>query len=227
MKKYISILLILLLCTGCEVNYNLDIKNSNINENIEFTVTESDYNTYNSAQAEKLTDTMYETFEKQHILVFTNDYNTKHYVTSKRTGNSLKQNYSYTYDYLNFGKSYLINNCFEHYVVLNEDDYFYIKAYGGFNCYYGDTNINIRTNHKVLHNNASSNKDNVYSWKINNKNRDNVNIIFQISKSEIIDNDEATNDFSNNISLYILLVVLVVCVVVAIILYKKFKSKVE
>ena len=134
MKKYILLVLILILCSGCEINYNLDIDEKNIKENIKFNVTEQDYNKYNDNQEEKLTEDLYEVFEEQHIPVFINDYSTFHKKISNKINNGLDLEYSYDYDYINFSKSYLINNCFENYVVLNEKDYYYIKAYGSFSC---------------------------------------------------------------------------------------------
>ena len=104
MKKYILLVLILILCSGCEINYNLDIDEKNIKENIKFNVTEQDYNKYNDNQEEKLTEDLYEVFEEQHIPVFINDYSTFHKKISNKINNGLDLEYSYDYDYINFSK---------------------------------------------------------------------------------------------------------------------------
>lgn len=223
MKKYILLVLILILCSGCEINYNLDIDEKNIKENIKFNVTEQDYNKYNDNQEEKLTEDLYEVFEEQHILVFINDYSTFHKKISNKINNGLDLEYSYDYDYINFSKSYLINNCFENYVVLNEKDYYYIKAYGSFSCYYDKTNIKINTKYKVISNNADSVENGTYIWKIDDNNRNNVNIVFQMSKNELRKN--TINEDNFNYTLITIISVLVVVAGCGVYAYMHFKKR--
>lgn len=223
MKKYILLVLILILCSGCEINYNLDIDEKNIKENIKFNVTEQDYNEYNDNQEEKLTEDLYEVFEEQHIPVFINDYSTFHKKISNKINNGLDLEYSYDYDYINFSKSYLINNCFENYVVLNEKDYYYIKAYGSFSCYYDKTNIKINTKYKVISNNADSVENGTYIWKIDDNNRNNVNIVFQMSKNELRKN--TINEDNFNYTLITIISVLVVVAGCGVYAYMHFKKR--
>lgn len=223
MKKYILLVLILILCSGCEINYNLDIDEKNIKENIKFNVTEQDYNKYNDNQEEKLTEDLYEVFEEQHIPVFINDYSTFHKKISNKINNGLDLEYSYDYDYINFSKSYLINNCFENYVVLNEKDYYYIKAYGSFSCYYDKTNIKINTKYKVISNNADSVENGTYIWKIDDNNRNNVNIAFQMSKNELRKN--TINEDNFNYTLITIISVLVVVAGCGVYAYMHFKKR--
>lgn len=223
MKKYILLVLILILCSSCEINYNLDIDEKNIKENIKFNVTEQDYNKYNDNQEEKLTEDLYEVFEEQHIPVFINDYSTFHKKISNKINNGLDLEYSYDYDYINFSKSYLINNCFENYVVLNEKDYYYIKAYGSFSCYYDKTNIKINTKYKVISNNADSVENGTYIWKIDDNNRNNVNIAFQMSKNELRKN--TINEDNFNYTLITIISVLVVVAGCGVYVYMHFKKR--
>lgn len=224
MKKYILLFLILIFCSGCEINYNLEIDENNIKENIKFNVTEQDYNNYNDSQEEKLTEDLYETFDEQHIPAFINDFDTYHNKNSNKINNGLDLEYTYNYNYLDFSKSYLINNCFEDYVVLNEDDYFYIKAYGSFSCYYDKTNIRIKTKYKVIGNNADSVLNNTYIWNIDDDNRNDVNIVFQVSKTEL---NNINNDINNdtNYTLITVIIVLVVLCGCGIYIYYHFKKR--
>lgn len=197
MKKIIIILCLVLL-SGCSVNYNLDITSSKVKETMEFDITETDYQIYNDNNEEKLSATLYEYFDEREILAFDNmNYKDFHKKNLTKGNRSLNVKYSYDYTYLDFYNSYAINNCFEDYVVLNEDDYFYIKAYGKFNCYYDDTYINIKTDRRVINQNADSYKDGVYTWKITKDKMDNVNILFQVEKDEVF--EEPVNEENKSI----------------------------
>ena len=202
MKKIILIFLSIILLSGCDINYNIDISNNKINTDLDLSVSETDYKNYNDNQEEKLSATLYEYFDEREILAF-DDMNYKDFHNKKvsKNGRSLDINYTYKYTYLDFYKSSMLNTCFEDFIVLNEDNYFYVKAFGKFNCYYDDTKINIKTDRKVINSNHDSYKDGVYTWNIDRDKSNNVNIIFQVDKENHFVEEDSSNKNNSGIDL--------------------------
>lgn len=202
MKKIILIFLSIILLSGCDINYNIDISNNKISTDLDLSVSETDYKNYNDNQEEKLSATLYEYFDEREILAF-DDMNYKDFYNKKvsKNGRSLDINYTYKYTYLDFYKSSMLNTCFEDFIVLNEDNYFYVKAFGKFNCYYDDTKINIKTDRKVINSNHDSYKDGVYTWNIDRDKSNNVNIIFQVDKESHFVEEDSSNKNNSGIDL--------------------------
>lgn len=202
MKKIILIFLSIILLSGCDINYNINITNNKISTDLDLSVSETDYRNYNDNQEEKLSATLYEYFDEREILAF-DDMNYKDFYNKKvsKNGRSLDVNYTYKYTYLDFYKSSLLNTCFEDFIVLNEDNYFYVKAFGKFNCYYDDTKINIKTDRKVINSNHDSYKNGVYTWNIDRDKSNNVNIIFQVDKENHFVEDDISSKKENGIDL--------------------------
>lgn len=223
MKKILLVVCLLLL-SGCTTDYNLEIKNSKIKENIYLEVSEKDYNNYINSQEEKENLSLNEYFNNVEILSFREDVTEKHVKSIKNIDDKLQANYSYEYDYVNFIDSYIINNCFEKYTVINKDSYYYIELSGKFNCYYNKTTINVTTDRKVYNENAKSKKDNTYTWEINDSNKNSVNIIFQIAKDYSSSFNDLDKKESSNI-LSIILFCLLGFIVSAVIIFFKRKSK--
>lgn len=202
MKKIILIFLSIILLSGCDINYNINITNNKISTDLDLSVSETDYKNYNDNQEEKLSATLYEYFDEREILAF-DDMNYKDFYNKKvsKNGRSLDVNYTYKYTYLDFYKSSMLNTCFEDFIVLNEDNYFYVKAFGKFNCYYDDTKINIKTDRKVINSNHDSYKDGVYTWNIDRDKSNNVNIIFQVDKENHFVEDDISSKKENGFDL--------------------------
>lgn len=202
MKKIILIFLSIILLSGCDINYNINITNNKISTDLDLSVSETDYKNYNDNQEEKLSATLYEYFDEREILAF-DDMNYKDFYNKKvsKNGRSLDVNYTYKYTYLDFYKSSMLNTCFEDFIVLNEDNYFYVKAFGKFNCYYDDTKINIKTDRKVINSNHDSYKDGVYTWNIDRDTSNNVNIIFQVDKENHFVEEDSSNKNNSGIDL--------------------------
>lgn len=202
MKKIILLIVSLFLLTSCGINYSVDFQEKYIKESLNLNITEKDYNDYNNSQDEHMKDTLYEYFDNREILSYFDSYSFNHIKTINKTANGINVRYDYDYTYLDYYRSYYFNNCFDNYVVLNEDDYYYIKATGKFNCYYGKTNINIRTDKKVIYSTAQNVSNNNYSWTIDEDNKDNVNILFQMSKTELNDNKINNKIINKKLSTY-------------------------
>ena len=65
MKKIILIFLSIILLSGCDINYNINITNNKISTDLDLSVSETDYKNYNDNQEEKLSATLYEYFDER------------------------------------------------------------------------------------------------------------------------------------------------------------------
>ena len=227
MKKIVLFLSLLFLVSGCSINYNLEFSGEDILEEIDFSLTESEYDEWNSNQSEKFEEDGYVYFNSQQLLAFSDDYEELHKRILNRNGNSYDVNYSYKYNYKNYNTSMVIDSCFSEYNILNKDDYYYVKLDGPFTCFYDDMNINIKTDRKVIHTNGEYNNG-VYTWKITEDNFKDFELIFHIDKDEVFDELEVIDDVKkeNNIQIsdIIWIIILGAAFVGLIILSKKFKK---
>lgn len=227
MKKIVLFLSLLFLVSGCSINYNLEFSGEDILEEIDFSLTESEYDEWNSNQSEKFEEDGYVYFNSQQLLSFSDDYEELHKRILNRNGNSYDVNYSYKYNYKNYNRSMVIDSCFSEYNILNKDDYYYVKLDGPFTCFYDDMNINIKTDRKVIHTNGEYNNG-VYTWKITEDNFKDFELIFHIDKDEVFDELEVIDDVKkeNNIQIsdIIWIIILGAAFVGLIILSKKFKK---
>lgn len=223
MKKIILIICLFLL-SGCTIDYNLEIKDSKLNESLDFEVTEQDYTNYVNAQEEKENLNLNEYFDKTEILSFRQDVTNKHKKIINNVTDGIKAKYTYEYDYSNFINSYIINNCFEKYIILNDENYYYIKLSGKFNCYYDKTAINITTDRKVYNENSNNKNNNTYTWEINDSNKDSISILFQISKKYNNNVDSNIKDKSSSSILVIILSCLLGLVIAGIFVYIKYSK---
>lgn len=227
MKKIVLFLSLLFLVSGCSINYNLEFSGEDILEEIDFSLTESEYDEWNSNQSEKFEEDGYVYFNSQQLLAFSDDYEELHKRILNRNGNSYDVNYSYKYNYKNYNRSMVIDSCFSEYNILNKDDYYYVKLDGPFTCFHDDMNINIKTDRKVIHTNGEYNNG-VYTWKITEDNFKDFELIFHIDKDEAFDELEVIDDVKkeNNIQIsdIIWIIILGAAFVGLIILSKKFKK---
>ena len=226
MKKVLLIISSIVLLSGCTISYNLDINTSNLSETITTNITQSDYSNYLDSKEDKPNTELYTLLSKNDIWAFNNNKNDIHQKSITKGNFGYDVTYKYTYYYSNFVNSYIINNCFDRYDIYNKDDYYYIKLSGKFNCYYGDTNINITTKNLVYNNNANSINEDTYSWIINDSNKDDVNITFQLSKTELKANqsNNENSDYKNPYTIYIVIsIVIIVAIGSGILIYKKLR----
>ena len=107
MKKIVLFLSLLFLVSGCSINYNLEFSGEDILEEIDFSLTESEYDEWNSNQSEKFEEDGYVYFNSQQLLAFSDNYEELHKRILNRNGNSYDVNYSYKYNDLYVITTYL------------------------------------------------------------------------------------------------------------------------
>ena len=135
----------------------------------------------------------------------------------KKSGNNTIVNLKYNYSHEEFRKSSTFKNCFRHAEFKEKRNGYSLDFSGDFYCLYGDeVVINIKTDNKVLSNNADKVSGNTYTWVINRKNLGHVKINMELSKK-------------TNISGYIIYVIVgiigIVLCVFGFIVFRKIKNK--
>ena len=194
MKKYLIIIMFLLLLTGCDVTYNITIDDK-IEESTNFYFEESDYS-YDTYYADygddnissfSNIDEFIQSIYNEDYLAFDGDFNNQELYNVQKINDGISLNYSYKYD--NFDKSSILNYCGGIVEYQTGNDTVSISVNDFFNCFmseYGSVldnlTINISTNFKVLENNADKVNGNVYTWNVNMDNAVDKKVYIKIKK---------------------------------------------
>lgn len=180
----------LLILTGCDVEYNLEIIDDNINETVSVSL---DNNSSNKDNIDSLI--------KAEPYAVVNSVSQKKYDKEIiKNDNKVNVKFSYNYIFDGYRDSSLFNSCYDNYGLHYDDKYYYITTSEKFNCMVYDfvpidnVKIKIKTNYKVIDNNADEIKNDVYVWNINSSNADNKPIKFVFDKKTVADVKDK-NDF--------------------------------
>ena len=216
--KIFILLTAVFLITGCEVNYSLEFKDGIFNEDISFSL-ENNSNNIETINYLKNSD--------QYVYYISDDDIDKinYNKTIKNNNNFVDFNYSYSYTN-GLKDARVLTECFDAYSFIEEHDHYLIQTGNKFNCLVYDymiadkINITIKTNNKVLENNADNVDGNKYMWTIDNSNFNNKPILFKVSKE--LNQTNFVTDFMNNMnngSFTILFIMLVAAVMVGVIIF--------
>ncbi len=227
---------IVIFLTGCDLEYNLNISNDNIDELSQFKFVESDYNyelfyDLNDAKHFSSMDELVNNVFNDDYLAFDGEINDELYNKDK-SSDGLTLNYRYNYD--NYSKSSMFNYCgdmVDYYIknnivnisVDNFTDCF-MQDYGP---YLNNLVINIKTDLKVLENNADEVNGNVYTWKMNVENAVNKKLILRI-RNKSLNNDKESifrNDFYWTV--FVILMFILLIGITAFYIFKKRKESNE
>lgn len=220
MKKYILLLIFLVILTGCDVKYELNFQDENLIENIQLTLKNNEK------------DKIDELKRTRPYAIF-NWSNERLYNVNYDPGIlNFIANYSYTYNIDEFKQAKNIGDCFDAYSFVKQNDNYILSTSKGFNCMtYSYVPINnliieITTNHEVLENNADETKNNKYIWNITNDNTSDKQIYIKFGKVKQQSFFEQLINFlmKNKITiifLSLLFVILIFCCSVIIIISKK------
>lgn len=181
MKKKVLFIICLFLLTGCDVVYNLDVKDIDRIESIKFNLKESDNVPVNenvdgdvdylSDNLKMLTDTYY----NEDYNSLNNDSTDKYFYEKKRNNdNSFSLNYIFNNN--NYSFSNALNYCFENISVDDNEKYLIFDFKNSSVCFEQDiydrldkVTINIKTDYDVVSNNADEVNKNTYSWILSKK----------------------------------------------------------
>lgn len=183
MKKKIILFLLIVLFTGCDAVYNIDIDNNSVKETADFLYD-------NSAENEKIVNEYY----KNNYMAFFDMDSLKDMMYKKKKINGRKKiGINLNYDYLanEYQNSSLLDQCYYKKSFIQNDDYIILYTEGGARCFYKDEDklldslvININTKLKVLENNADEVKGNKYIWKLTEDNFTSKDIYIKIKRSK-------------------------------------------
>ena len=202
MKKFRLCILIvmILLVSGCDSSYNVTISDKRIVEEVNLNI-ENYYENLDSI-------TSYD------YGPLTNSIDTLYDKKITKDDNFTNMTLKYTYKPESYSNSVALSSCFENREVTIDDEYFDIKLSGYLNCLYdGEVDINVKTNNKVISNNADSVSGNVYTWRVNQENKDNVSIEIKIKKG---------GDFPD---ILVALIAIGIIIIGGLVTYRIFKKK--
>lgn len=186
-KRLIMLASVILFITGCSSKYTLTISDKGLEENIDLTIPKSyiKEQTEEEKNADIAPDDQITPFiENDQYPLYGNNLNTYTKKVSE-TDDSINVNLNYFYKPSEFSNSNTLKKCFDNYGYSYENGY-YLKASGKFYCLYSDEiEINIKTKNKVTKHNADKVSGNVYTWYINEDNKNNIDIEIKTSKSNI------------------------------------------
>ena len=166
--KYFILLFVMLLFTGCSVEYNLKFEDDVIKENI--VIKDGD------PQLAPL-------FDRDYYAII-NAYSSKPY--EKKMSND-EYDLSFDYKFDEFRNSRLLN-CYDAYSLNNDNDIITFSTSRQFKCMVYDYMqidnivVSISTNYDVVDNNADEIDGNIYKWNINKNNASNKPIKFSYKK---------------------------------------------
>ena len=176
MKKIIFLSLLLLIVTGCDVQYELEFNDETLNETIQVTLD-------NSMERE------IEQIQNRQVYAIFNNYDQNLYNVDYSKGlTNFKATYTYTYEASNFNQSLFNNNYFDAFSFVKQDNNYILSTSEGFKCmtveYFPIENLNLTltTNHEVIETNADKIEGRKYIWEINNNNADEKEIYIKFGE---------------------------------------------
>ena len=222
MKKIVLLFMFTILLTGCSCDYELNISDDKVVENVDISLPYS----MDSDDRSKFLE-----YTKIDNLAVVGGLDNPYYDMSARADNYGDiYNFNYSYD-----KEHPIKNartmqsCFEKYKVEETSSYYMFVFRGEFKCKYkfDDVNITVKTNNEVPKHNSTDydEKEGVYRWKIDSSNASDVDIKLLVQKDKY---PEKIKEQSNNLFINIFLIVgILVSIVGGIIFTKKVLNTVD
>lgn len=236
-RNRLFLLLMLILLSGCSCEYELtiDIANNDYKEQLSITgknekekesllkedwVVDVDFNEYNEVDEE--------------IVKLENN----NYYDVKVIDNSLLL--SYDHNISTMKKSTIALSCFKKVRLIRDTNKLYINTTNGLTCYDDYDNLEnvkviIKSNDKVISNNADKIEDNKYIWNFTRANKNkSINLVLEsqeqkgtiISKtSSSVNNINNQLQFIERYAYYIFVAVLAIILVIGYIVYKKIKKQ--
>lgn len=235
--KIIILIFLIIISSGCTVNYDLEFKNDKIKETV--TITENNIDKLHSSvgfglltnieMCNKINDTpIVSVYDKNidNISIENNkvDKRFEYYKPNNEVNDSLcKLNYSYTFTTSNYKNSFAASQGFKHFNFSEYGDTYIISTTRGIDRYNEYTNldkvvVHIYTNHKVINNNADRVDGENYYWEFS-RNDNEKNVYIMVSKNQLI-----SNGILAKIVIIIYIAIVVALLLFAIRIYTKYKK---
>lgn len=245
-KLLFLLTLIIITCTGCSVEYNINITKDNIEETIYVT----DYTSTKRTKKQILNHynmwyPTYVNFINNGESIEIEDFSKKvdgieyHDKSIMELNNGYKYTYKYIYPINKYYDSYALASSFAETTVYKRTNSLVLKTSDeSFLCnydYFENAKINITINpevYKLNYTNSTSKNNNTYTWNINKENCNNSEIILTLdiintNNSDNIpnDNEKKEKNIIDTYALYIFLIILVLIVFIGYKWFMNFKDK--
>lgn len=215
-KKVFFMFVFIIILTGCSAEYNIEFSNESIKENTKITILDSDI-PKDDPVLEIEADDRITPFINSDQYPFYDNEEIKYKKDVNKSGDTTTINLDYEFTHEEYLKSNVYNSCFEEKNFDKKGDNYYLSFSGSFYCLYGDSiTINVKTNNKVIENNADKVNGNTYTWVINKDNVQDVNINMVISKDSAI---------VEKVVIFIVIGVVIVLAIAAYVVYQKIKNR--
>jgi hypothetical protein len=208
MKKII-LLIAMTLLTGCTANYDINILEDKITDNIQIYTDNKTVKIASQEQTEKFYQEL-GNWERGYEY-----YKRELYTTDKITG------YKYTYDfsYNEYDAMSQIRKCYNDFEFTHNEDKIEIKTSEEFLCknYYKNVNkisINITSEYEILNSNADIKTNDIHTWTITNTNYQNKPIKITLLKKKNIKEKEAQKLEIKNILIFIIFILLIIVLII-------------
>ena len=182
-QKYIVLIIISFLLTGCNIEYNLNIdKDLKFQEDITINATLSneinkinEFNQYIPIDYRADDISIYEKKSKD----------VEYYEITKKNNNI---NFKYNFDIEEYTHSNLASNCYKHIVATKSDDKLILSTSKEFLCFdtykeLDEVTIKITSRYKLIDTNSDSKENYTYIWKINKENYKDKNIYLSMDST--------------------------------------------
>ncbi len=227
MKKLLILVGLLILTTGCEINYNLEIGEDGVVETTSLVSSYADDDDYVDQNSE-----MYDIYVNKPIPVFKDNtvkndnkkesgikyYTTKDLATDDELGIEL----STEFDYSSAINSKLANYVYDDFSVKKNNNLISVAAskigYDIFKEYptIKKINVNVKTPYTVVDNNADKVKDDVYTWTLKKSNYKEKDISITMDTTQVI---EKSKGLSGGVIAGIVILVIIVVLGIGITIY--------
>ena len=218
--KFIILILCIFILSGCTVDYNMEIYNDTIKENI--TIGETNIEVLNNSEQRNILEESVEV---------TYDYwketnNTNYKLSKILEDNKIGLKINGKHELGVIRSLTTVNNCYQYFNIVETEDTYVLSTSKENLCFdandnLDDMNIKISTNHKVIkHNSDKKNKD-TYIWTINRDNYKDKLIQMEFYK------DKYVRNYNNRILKRLILIILVIggTVLVAFTGYKLYRKR--
>ncbi len=215
MKKISILILLIIIITGCQANYNIEINKEKIYETITI---ETDSNIVTNATQKQIDNFTKEKINWEYGYEF---YNKERYNTDTKIG------YKYTYDfnYTEYNILSQISKCYDEFIIEESNSILTITTSDKFICseYHKsipNISINISSEYQIESSNADKQENSIHTWNITQSNYQKKPIQIKINKNKLSNNKETKKI---PIKIIIVFTLFIILIIISLIIRKDIK----
>ncbi len=221
MKKIFCLLMFVLLCTGCSVEYSILIEDGVVIESTNLIMENNEDN--DSLIANLITYGESSHFDRDTANSY--PYEMKEFLTND---NKLGLNYFYEFNYNDYVNSNAFTQCFDKRTFIYDNSYINLTTNEGIKCMYQDGVANfdelvitVESIYVVLDHNADSVDDDVYKWVVTPENYKDKSVEISFDRENTLASSNALK--ADQIAMYVIYILLGIALVFVLIFLYKFK----